>query len=238
MTDITFRGPSSFSLLKMRCTCLASVRPPASQSMISCSRMTHSSSDTNWFHLQEANRKESPSSAASLHIASSTSAFLGDTFANSASRSSGIRNSPRLPSSNNSRRGVKRALSRSSKQGLFGLSSFTWRSETWNSTASSSPTSRERMASPPCSPAQGRVCQDWYGISRVRDWMIASGASLVVWKLSLHPSLSCSMLAMPSSFQPFRLASHHPTRGASSTKQSVGCRRTVTPIGGGSSVGT
>jgi hypothetical protein len=45
------------------------------------------------------------------------------------------------------------------------------------------------MASPPCSPAQGRVCQDWYGISRVRDWMIASGASLVVWKLSLHPSL-------------------------------------------------
>ena len=40
-------------------------------------------------------------------------------------------------------------------------------------------TSTDKIASPPCSPAHGRTCQLWYGNSRVRDCMTASGAILV-----------------------------------------------------------
>jgi hypothetical protein len=121
------------------------------------------------------------SEATSSHIARSTSRFFSSTSATAASASRGMRHTPAACSAHRSPTGCIEIRSRCASGSSIGALRATLPGPTSNSNALSViPTSNTRVASPPPSPADGRMYHDWYGSSSQRSKTTAKAPSPTV----------------------------------------------------------
>mmetsp|Transcript_5166 Transcript_5166/g.12731 ORF Transcript_5166/g.12731 Transcript_5166/m.12731 type:complete len:386 (+) Transcript_5166:308-1465(+) len=248
ITASTRRSPSSFSLVNTRSTWRCSVRPPASQSMTSLMRAMASpgpappAPSLSWFHRERAMRNTPPSSARSMHIASSHDRSLSATPANCASRSSGMRCSPRWDRRVSSAAGGSRTSVMSASTPSCGCGARDTQpaptSSTRGSLSTAAPTWMAAVA--PARPPVGRMLHHVYGSRAARDCSTASGPMCVVRNDSEPDARSSATSLTPAVLQELVSGSHHPTRGGgppSSTPSSTTSWRKgpAKPSGGGSS---